>query len=35
MIGDINCPKYNAADSKGITVVAEFFPPLIEAMVIR
>ena len=33
--GERNCPKYKLADNKGITVVADSFPPFIEAMVLR
>ena len=35
MRGDTNCPKYRAADSSGMTVVAESRPPLMLAMVFR
>ena len=31
----MNCPRYRAAEISGITVVAAFFPPLIDAMVLR
>ena len=33
--GDRNCPRYRAAERRGITVVAEFLPPLMLAMVFR
>jgi hypothetical protein len=33
MSGDTNWPKYSAAESSGITVVAESRPPLMLAMV--
>lgn len=35
MMGEMNCPRYKAAESKGITVVAEFLPPLMDAIVIK
>ncbi len=32
--GEANWPRYKAAESIGITVVADSLPPLIEAMVL-
>ena len=33
--GDRNCPRYNAMESKGMTVEAAYLPAFIEAMVFR
>ena len=33
--GEVNCPRYRAAEIRGMTVVAAFLPPLMEAMVFR
>ena len=35
MTGEMNWPRYRAAESRGITVVAEFLPPLMLAMVFK
>ena len=34
-IGDMNCPRYSEAESNGITVVTELFPPFIDAIVFK
>lgn len=35
MSGDMNCPRYRADESRGITVDAASLPALIDAMVLR
>lgn len=34
-MGEMNCPRYRAAEISGMTVVAEFLPPLMLAIVFK